>query len=327
MRESDSGKNKTIKGGTMNIRNIEIEVIKGDITDLDVDAIVNPANVELMMEKGLAGCINQKGGGAIEEEALSKAPVDVGEAVVTKAGRLKARHIIHAVTVANDGTDQEIVRHAAANALKRAQELKAQAVAFPALGCGIGGFPLVGSAKIMVQEILRFAREGRPSLGKIIFCLNDRKAFEIFETTVYEYLRHVQEDLGPGPYVTVDIIIECKEGVVLIERSNPPYGWALPGGFIAYGESLEEAAIREAKEETNLDLINLRQFHTYSDPGRDPRFHTISTVFVAEGQGVPISGDDAKNLKIVRYEDLTELDYAFDHKRIIKEYLIERNFT
>ena len=147
----------------------------------------------------------------------------------------------------------------------------------------------------------------------------------MFDKTVRRYLHHIQEDLGPDPYVTVDIIIECEEGIILIERSNPPYGWALPGGFLDYGESLEQAAIREAKEETNLDLINLRQFHTYSEPGRDPRYQTISTVFIAEGQGIPRSGDDAKGLKIVRYEDLPELDYAFDHKEIIKEYLVERD--
>ena len=99
------------------------------------------------------------------------------------------------------------------------------------------------------------------------------------------YIDHVVRKLGSGPYVTVDIIIETLQGIVLIERSNPPYGWALPGGFVDYGESLEEAAAREAKEETNLDLVDLRQFHTYSAPGRDPRFHTITTVFIAEGQG------------------------------------------
>ena len=126
--------------------------------------------------------------------------------------------------------------------------------------------------------------------------------------------------------MTVDIIIECIEGIVLIERSNPPYGWALPGGFVDYGESLEKAALREAKEETNLDLVDLRQFHTYSASDRDPRFHTISTVFIAEGQGEPRAGDDAKGVKVVRYEDLLELDYAFDHKEIIEEYLVERDF-
>ncbi|MCK5259651.1 MAG: macro domain-containing protein [Candidatus Omnitrophica bacterium] len=310
----------------MKIKNIEIVIVNSDITQLDVDAIINPANMQMKMENGLAGSINQQGGGAIEEEALSKAPVDVGEAVVTKAGTLKARHIIHAVTMGVEGgTDQETVRHAAASALKCADELKIKSVAFPALGCGLGGFPLVGCAKVIIQEVLKFSRKADASLEEVIFCLNDHKDFEVFESTACGYLRHIQEDLGPGPYVTVDIIIESRDGVVLIERSNPPYGWALPGGFLDHGENLEEAAIREAKEETNLDLINLRQFHTYSEPGRDPRFQTISTVFIAEGQGTPQSGDDAKDLKIVRYEDLTERDYAFDHKEIIKEYLIEKD--
>ena len=75
--------------------------------------------------------------------------------------------------------------------------------------------------------------------------------------------------------MTVDVIIELSEGIVIIKRSNPPFGWALPGGFVDYAESLEDAVIREAKEETDLDLIQLKQFHTYSDPHRDPRFHTI----------------------------------------------------
>lgn len=123
------------------------------------------------------------------------------------------------------------------------------------------------------------------------------------------------------PFVTVDMIIELPEGVVIIERLNPPYGWALPGGFVDMGESLEDAARREAKEETNLELENLRQMHTYSDPKRDPRFHTVSTVFIAKGQGKPQSGDDAKNLKIVPYADLLKIDYAFDHKEVVRDYL------
>jgi len=311
----------------MKIKNTEIKIVKGDITELEVDAIVNSANMQMKMDAGLAGIINKKGGGAIKEEALSKAPVDVGEAVVTNAGKLKAQYIIHAVTMGVDAhADQEMIRYATASALRCAQELKAKAMAFPALGCGVGGFPLIGSAKIMVQEILKFLRNPDTSLEEIVFCLRDDETFEVFNEVICGYVRHIQEDLGLGPYVTVDIIIECEKGVILIERSNPPYGWALPGGFVDYGESLEEAATREAKEETNLDLIDLRQFHTYSEPGRDPRFHTISTVFIAEGQGTPQFGDDAKGLKIVRYEDLPELEYAFDHKDIIKEYLVEKEF-
>lgn len=123
------------------------------------------------------------------------------------------------------------------------------------------------------------------------------------------------------PFVTVDMIIELPQGMVVIERLNPPYGWALPGGFVDVGESLEDAARREAKEETNLDLDDLRQMHTYSDPQRDPRFHTVSTVFICRGVGIPRPGDDAKNLKIVPYADLLKIDYAFDHKLVIEDYL------
>ncbi|MBF0121947.1 MAG: NUDIX hydrolase [Candidatus Omnitrophica bacterium] len=129
------------------------------------------------------------------------------------------------------------------------------------------------------------------------------------------------DDLAWGPYVTVDIIIEMAGGIVLIERTNPPFGWALPGGFVDRGESLETAAQREAKEETGLDLEGLKQFHTYSEPSRDQRFHTVTTVFIARGIGKPAAGDDAKGLKVVPYEDLRRFRYAFDHNQVIEDYL------
>ena len=81
-----------------------------------------------------------------------------------------------------------------------------------------------------------------------------------------------------NPLVTIDIVIEIDEGIVLIKRANPPYGWALPGGFVEYGETLESSAVREAKEETSLDIKLKEQFHTYSEPDRDPRHHTVTTV-------------------------------------------------
>ncbi len=306
----------------MKVRDIDIQVVKGDITELKVDAIVNAANNELLMGGGLAGVIKKKGGQAIEDEAVKKGPIAIGEAVVTGAGKLKAQYVIHAATMALDHkTNEDFVRAASANALKRAQELGLKSVVLPALGCGVGHFPLVGAAKIMTQEALRVAREGKGSLKEIIFCLYDEEAFQIFEKHVYGYLRHIMDDLAWGPYVTADIIIEMPDGIILIERSNPPYGWALPGGFVDRGESLETAARREAKEETAMDLEGLKQFHTYSGPGRDPRFDTVTTVFTAKGVGKPLAGDDAKGLKVVPYAELRKLRYAFDHNQVIEDYL------
>jgi ADP-ribose pyrophosphatase YjhB (NUDIX family) len=125
------------------------------------------------------------------------------------------------------------------------------------------------------------------------------------------------------PLPTVDIIIELKDGIVLIERSNQPHGWALPGGFVDYGESLESAAIREAREETGLDVILIRQFHAYSDPMRDPRHHTITNVFIAKAEGKPVAGDDAKGLGVFSKEKLPA-EIAFDHRDILNDYFTGR---
>ena len=122
-----------------------------------------------------------------------------------------------------------------------------------------------------------------------------------------------------NPLVTVDIIIEIDDKIILIQRANPPYGWALPGGFVDYGESLESAAIREAKEETSLEIELDDQFHTYSDPGRDPRHHTITTVFIGKGIGVPKPADDAKQLGLFSKHDLPA-PIVFDHAKIISDY-------
>ncbi len=127
-----------------------------------------------------------------------------------------------------------------------------------------------------------------------------------------------------NPLPTVDIIIEVEAGIVLIKRKNEPFGWAIPGGFVDYGESLEEAAVREAKEETGLNVRLIRQFHTYSDPKRDPRFHAISTVYFAKAQGVPTAEDDAQDAEIFDHHNLPA-DIVFDHRKILEEYFKDKN--
>lgn len=126
-----------------------------------------------------------------------------------------------------------------------------------------------------------------------------------------------------NPFLTVDAIIEIQGGIILIKRKNPPPGWAIPGGFVDYGETIEDAAIREAKEETGLDITLIRQFHTYSDPKRDPRHHTVSVIFIAKADGNPKAGDDAKEAGIFSKDNLPS-GIAFDHRQILEDYFSGR---
>jgi len=132
-----------------------------------------------------------------------------------------------------------------------------------------------------------------------------------------------------NPSPTVDIIVELMDQphrpIILIERINPPYGWAIPGGFVDYGESIEDAAIREAKEEIALDVELVEQFHVYSDPKRDTRQHTISIVFIATAFGIPRAADDAKNVQIIHLWDLPQ-NLCFDHDKILQDYKRYRYF-
>ncbi len=123
------------------------------------------------------------------------------------------------------------------------------------------------------------------------------------------------------PKLAVDCIVLIGNRVLLIKRKNPPLGWALPGGFVNYGETVESAVRREIKEETGLTLKNLRQFRVYSAPKRDPRGHCVSVVFVAEGKGKPKAGDDAGDFQLINLDAAVRLKLAFDHKRIIRDYL------
>lgn len=124
-----------------------------------------------------------------------------------------------------------------------------------------------------------------------------------------------------SPMPCVDIIIEINNSIVIIERKNEPLGLALPGGFVDPWESIEHAAIREAKEETSLDVELYDFLYTYSDPKRDKRLHTISSVFIAKAKGEPKGSDDAKKAFLVPFRDLLNNEYTFDHKRILKDYI------
>lgn len=124
-----------------------------------------------------------------------------------------------------------------------------------------------------------------------------------------------------NPVPTVDIIIETASGIVLIERKNEPLGWALPGGFVDYGETLEAAAIREAREETSLEIRDLRLLGCYSDPARDLRQHTISTVFIATADGLPQAADDAATVAVIPPDQLPG-ELCFDHRKILDDYLL-----
>ncbi len=122
-----------------------------------------------------------------------------------------------------------------------------------------------------------------------------------------------------NPFPTVDVIIEVEDGIVMVWRKNTPYGWAIPGGFIDYGEKAETAAVREAREETGLEVQLVRLLGVYSDPKRDSRFHTISTVFVGAASGTPVGADDAADAAVFTEETLPD-EIVFDHREILGDY-------
>ena len=159
---------------------VEINVCQGDITQIAVDAVVNAANNRLWMGGGVAGALKRAGGPEIEAEAMSKGPIPVGEAIVTTAGSLPVRYVIHAAVMGQDlRTDTEKIRQATRNSLLCADELDIRTIAFPALGTGVGGFPLGECARIMITEVMRYSTGGS-GLDRVVFVLFDWPAYQAF---------------------------------------------------------------------------------------------------------------------------------------------------
>jgi 8-oxo-dGTP diphosphatase len=123
-----------------------------------------------------------------------------------------------------------------------------------------------------------------------------------------------------NPFPTVDVVVETEGGIVLVERKNPPHGWALPGGFIDYGERVEDAARREVLEETGLSVRLVQLLGVYSDPSRDPRHHTMTVVYVGRAEGTPRGGDDAARAEAFDPEALPA-PLCFDHDQVVRDYL------
>jgi O-acetyl-ADP-ribose deacetylase (regulator of RNase III) len=172
----------------MRVRVGQAEVIlqRGDITEMDVDAVVNAANNHLWMGGGVAGAIKRKGGEVIEREAVAKGPISVGDAVITSAGDLKARHVIHAAGMGQDlKTDEDLVRRATHSSLVLAQEKGLSSVAFPAIGCGVGGLSAHRCARAMLAEAVEFLQESE-SLRKVVFVLFDEGTYRIFQERLSE---------------------------------------------------------------------------------------------------------------------------------------------
>jgi len=163
-----------------------IELWNGDICDLEVDAIVNAANMSLWMSTGVSGEIKRAGGDAIEFAAVRQAPVPLGEAIVTPAGRLAARAVIHAVSLDRDRrTNAEIIDRAVRSAMARARELRVASVAFPAMGTGVGGFPLDEAARVTVHAV-RDEITRSPLIDHVTFAMRGAAAYQAFEAALAE---------------------------------------------------------------------------------------------------------------------------------------------
>ncbi len=307
----------------LHIKDTTIEFVRADITIMEVEAIVNAANNMMFMGGGVAGAIKRKGGKEIEDEARALAPIEIGEAIITSAGSLPSKYVVHTATMGMDfKTDYDTIRRCTRAVLDLCKEKGIFEVAFPALGAGVGGLDVALVSKIMAQEVFKAIMENRAP-RKVYFVYYSEKDFKE-GSLAYRYLEHLEFKSIEGPFLTVDAVVfdslESPNRVVLIERKNPPFGWALPGGFVDYGESVEEAVRRELKEETGLDYKDYRQLKAYSDPERDERFHTVTIAFLGWASGEVRPASDAAKGQWFKLSDLPE-KIAFDHRDIINDAL------
>ncbi len=186
----------------------------------------------------------------------------------------------------------------------------------------ISGFSLTDVAKIFSEEIMKVSYPVS-GLESVIFLFCNQRDIKKFKETFNSHQGYILRKISRIPIPTVDAIIPISGSkILLIRRKNPPFGWALPGGFLEYNESLEDCVRREVEEETGLKVKELMQFHTYSKPGRDPRFHTVSTVFVVKTEGTPQAGSDARDFGIFPLDALPpKNNFAFDHWQIINDWI------
>jgi O-acetyl-ADP-ribose deacetylase len=170
-----------------------IRLVQADIAAMDVDAVVNAANDRLWMGSGVAGALKRAGGEEIEREAIRQGPIAVGEAIVTGAGRLRARHVIHAAVMGQDlSTDADSIVRATESALRCAEDLGLRSIAFPALGTGVGGFPLEPCGRLMVSCVERHLSRGS-RLAEVVFALRGDEAYEAFRVALGGELRELED--------------------------------------------------------------------------------------------------------------------------------------
>jgi ADP-ribose pyrophosphatase YjhB (NUDIX family) len=222
----------------------------------------------------------------------------------------------------------ECVRESVLRALMQAESSGITSVAFAALGCTDGGLPKAHSSKVIAQEIFRYIKDvpfGKtPQVTSITIAVDDDDTKAVFVKNIEGYIGYMSHKGLLGPYLTVDGIVEYDNGIVLIERTNPPLGYALPGGFVDYGETVEHAVVREIKEETNLEFSDIVLLGVTSDPTRDARFHTVSVVYYGKGSGMLRAGDDACAAHVFALDALPQ-EIAFDHRQLIEKYIAKKN--